>query len=149
MLFEWHSYQPVVFLFVSLVASLLIFFPSFIFYKLLLQQLPTIFYKLSCRFSSILHRSSSFSITLLHLCGIPSSPACRANDQFSRDQLTILLPAGPGGKRQVSARSVKNIKPDHPGRKMVPEHIFNMWHSGLVIVLTNVMVSWYLVKIYT
>ena len=31
---------------------------------------------------------------------------------------------------------------------MVPEHIFNMWHSGLVIVLTNVMVSRYLVKIY-
>ncbi|XP_076613992.1 CBP80/20-dependent translation initiation factor isoform X3 [Chaetodon auriga] len=28
----------------------------------------------------------------------------RAVDQFIRDQLTILLPAGPGGKRQVSAR---------------------------------------------
>ncbi|XP_040013635.1 CBP80/20-dependent translation initiation factor isoform X3 [Xiphias gladius] len=28
----------------------------------------------------------------------------RAVDQFTRDQLTILLPTGPGGKRQVSAR---------------------------------------------
>nr|XP_043868193.1 CBP80/20-dependent translation initiation factor isoform X1 [Solea senegalensis] len=28
----------------------------------------------------------------------------RAVDQFTRDQLTILLPSGPGGKRQVSAR---------------------------------------------
>ncbi|XP_030598502.1 CBP80/20-dependent translation initiation factor isoform X2 [Archocentrus centrarchus] len=28
----------------------------------------------------------------------------RAFDQFTRDQLTVLLPTGPGGKRQVSAR---------------------------------------------
>nr|XP_046230688.1 CBP80/20-dependent translation initiation factor isoform X3 [Scatophagus argus] len=34
----------------------------------------------------------------------------RTVDQFTRDQLTILLPAGPGGKRQVSARRQQRLQ---------------------------------------
>lgn len=110
MLFELHSCQPVViFLFACFPPCFLAVFLPCIFYNLLtpppcyLQKSPSIFNIMFCGFSPI-SRLSTLPINL-H-CGAPSSPARRVIDQFSRDQLTILLPAGPGGKRKVSVRLV-------------------------------------------
>lgn len=44
-----------------------------------------------------LRRFHHFSIRLLQCCPL-SSPACRLVGQLTRDQLTVLLPAGPGGE---------------------------------------------------
>lgn len=90
-----------------------LFFPPLCF-SLSPLEFPVFFFTASIKIptncSAALLHSSSIPSSLrpsdhLH-CGIPFSPACRVFDQFTRDQLTILLPAGPGGRRQVSARSV-------------------------------------------
>lgn len=99
--FLWWN-QPVVFFFSPFFFALLFSPPYNLFFLLHIIYLST-----NCSTTFPLPLFSILQTSTNHLhCGILSSPACRAFDHFIQDPLTILLPTGPGGKRQVSARLV-------------------------------------------